>query len=317
MRSVGIISVFSSLLLLIISFVINDNVYAQCCSAGTNIGGFGNPDVLFKHTAKIASIVQHTYATDYYEGSKKSDRSYVDFAKYNFIKVYAAYGITPKLTIESESGYFLNKTQYYSYISPLEGNGLSNLAFIAKYQILNNESKQYAIVPGLGISIPIGPYQLKNENGFLLPIDLQPSTGAYSYIGTLFLYKGFIEKHIRLFFTSRIELNQRNPIEYKFGDIFISAIFMSYSIAPEWTIIFQLRNEYRKKDENTNGLISYSGSNKFFFTPQINYSIKNKWDLSIIFNKPVYQYYNDLQLANAYTFAISISRKIDFNNFFD
>ena len=51
-----------------------------------------------------------------------------------------------------------------------------------------------------------------------------------------------------------------------------------------------------------------SGGYSFFITPQLNYTIKERWNISALFDIPLYQYLHGVQLASSYAFSISITK---------
>lgn len=56
-----------------------------------------------------------------------------------------------------------------------------------------------------------------------------------------------------------------------------------------------------------------SGSDVFFISPQINYTIAKKWNISLMADFPLYQKYHGIQLATNYAFSVNVSWDIDFN----
>mgnify|MGYP000259416532 CR=1 FL=1 len=87
-----------------------------------------------------------------------------------------------------------------------------------------------------------------------------------------------------------------------------------------WVFIAQLRSEIRgrdtrpktgtglqAKDDNREKIIP-TGSQKLFIIPQVAYSVKN-WTFSALIDVPLYQYYNDKQLASTVAVSASVSKK--------
>lgn len=305
------------------------NGFSQCCSPGNPVGGDVNQGVMNKNSLRTILFFKNSVSNDYYEGDKKSTGpSYIDKGTFNFSGVTLAYGLLKKLTIESELGYFINKKQELDTKfgrQELEGSGLSDLSFIGKFKIFSNPDNQLEITTGAGYKISVGEYQQRNEYGVLLPIDIQPSTGASGYIGSLFLYKGFIEKKLRFFFTSRAQITSSEVVfteiiptkYYKFGNFFNNSIFASYSLTPRWSLILQARHEYRTQDQYKDQNHDYkiyasSGGQKLIAVPQLVFEIRQGFIASALFDIPLYQYYNEKQLATAYAGSIAVSKVFGF-----
>lgn len=295
------------------------------------MGGDANQGVLNKNSVRIIGVLKNSISNDYYEGSKKSGgTSFVDRGSFRFSGITLAYGLFKRVTIETELGYFLSKKQEYNTglgKQELIGSGLSDLGFIGKYRIVSISASQFEFTGGAGYKIPIGPHQQRNEKGILLPIDIQPASGAYGFLGTLFLYKGYLEKKMRFFLTSRVQITPYDVVfseivpdkYYRFGNFYTTSLFTSYSLSHRWSMVLQARHEYRTKDsykfEGDAGYRTYesSGGQKIFVVPQVIFEIRQGFNASAIFDFPVYQYYNQKQLATAYAGAFTLSKVFDFS----
>jgi hypothetical protein len=101
----------------------------------------------------------------------------------------------------------------------------------------------------------------------------------------------------------------------------INSLFLTNQIKnTRWTYILQVKHEYRARDvrpvvENkyfglfTSGsLVASSGGNFISVSPQINYTMAQKWDVSLLTNLPIFRYYNGVQLGSKYLFALYLSR---------
>ncbi len=124
---------------------------------------------------------------------------------------------------------------------------------------------------------------------------------------------------MRFFLTNRIEYHFTNKYEYRPGTAFytsgyISKHIISNRLKGDWTTILQLRNEIRMHDEIAGEIKESSGSVLFFVVPQLNYVIKEKWNLSMLFDIPVYQYFNGTQLGAGYGITLSMARTINLSN---
>ena len=100
-------------------------VFSQCCSPGNPAGGIGAQSILEKNTAKISLIYKGGYSDTYFGGVPGSYKPIslndgtgffpaVKNANYNFTGISFRFGVTDKVTMESDLGYFINKTQNYA-----------------------------------------------------------------------------------------------------------------------------------------------------------------------------------------------------------
>jgi hypothetical protein len=285
--------------------------YPQCCSPGNPTGGTVNQGTLEKKSWRTILFYQYGYSKSYFTGTSESGGGVLENAAFNYIGGTVAYGITPRFTAEWSGGYYINRKQLYKFIPPpdnkLSGNGFSDFIIQGKYSWIKSETKQFELTTGAGLQIPTHSNP-QEKNGVVLPQDIQPASNAFGLTGSLFLHKGFIQKKTHLFFVSQYLLAGKNDLNYKRGDAWINSFFVSYNVKYPWSIIMRIRNELSGKDHRSEQLINASGSNLLYLSPQINYNIKQKLDVSVLFDVPVYRYYNGTQLAKQYNVAVIVSK---------
>jgi hypothetical protein len=286
------------------------------------VGGTTNIGIMDKKAFRVISLYRHSYSEGYYKGSKKSDFNFVKNATYNYTGLVLAYGLFNKLTIETELGYYINKSQTYN-IEPAftnTGFGFNNAYASLKYNLISKTEKPFEWTIGAGAKIPFTKkYQIVDNSE--LPKDVQPSTHAFGTVTQSFLYKGFPKKKIKIFLINRFETNSLDNKNFKFGNSLMSSFFFTKQIGKSnFTAILQARHEYRTKDINnvnnagcagcfaTGTYVNSSGGQLIFIAPQINYTIAQKWNLSLLADLPVYRNYNGTQLGNKFAFAVYLSR---------
>ncbi len=302
-----------------------NKIYAQCfASPGNPIAGSTNLGVLDKGIIRTVSFYQYSLLNKYMEGSSVIDynlSSAVSSANYNYAGFSIGYGITNKFTIETEMGYFINKTQNFKYIDFTErGYGLSNAIISGKYNLYKN------LIKGVEFSFAAGakiPFSIKPQivDGVQLSIDAQPSTGNFGGVLQTFFVKEFDIISARIILINRYETNFTESKQgYKFGDAFTSSLFLSKHLANPYTrltkditAIIQLRHEYVMPYYENGKLADYkSGNNSVYISPQINYNLNLIWNFSLMYDIPVYQYYNGIQLAHSYAITFSITKDFGF-----
>lgn len=239
-------------------------------------------------------------------------------AYYDYLSAIIGYGLTDRWTTEFELGYYFDKTQLYntqpSYT--LSGKGLSNIIVSNKYNIYRNHVKRIYISSALGIKIPCTrtPREVDHVE---LPVELQPTLGAWGFVFNLSFVKENSEKGLRFFVTNKVETNFPNKDDYYLGTAVFNSFYISKHlmfpwVRGDWTTILQIRNEIRTHDKTEGEIKKYSGGTVFFIVPQINYVLLEKWYLSAMFDIPVYQYFNGIQLGAGYALTLSMSRTINF-----
>lgn len=295
---------------LILVSIFHDNLMAQCFSSLNPVGGISNLLVLEKNTFRIIGSYHYGLSNEYFEGHKKSDYSLIERADYNYTGIIIAYGVFSKITLEAETGYFLNKT-YKLENSTNTGYGFNNIIVSPKFSIITNHDKRFFISGGTGIKIPFST-ELQKVDGVEVPHELQPSTHAFGYVLQAFVVKENSFKGLRYFLVARGEHNHKNKAGYKYGNYFSVSAYVSkhlmYNwVKGDWTTIMQLRNEFRGKDNINDRAVESTGGYSLLIIPQINYTIKEKWNISLMGNIPVYQYFNGIQLATNFGLVLNFS----------
>lgn len=285
---------------------------SQCLMSVNPVGGTANILTLEKNTLRVISFYKYGGSSQYFKGSKKSDFALIDKSYYNYLSANIAYGFSSKFTIESELGYYINKIQHFA-VSPVykvRGYGFSNAVLSGKYTLYSNQIKRNFFTVSGGAKIPFR--RTKQQSGGVdLPIDVQPTLGAYGMVFQSFYVNEVTHSGMRYFISNRFEYNFANKYHYKAGSSLVNSFYASkhlVAVPGDWTVILQLRNELRNVDRINDTVKPSSGSVLLFVVPQINYVYKEKLYVSLMADIPFYQYFKGEQLGAGLGFTLSISR---------
>jgi len=299
------------------------NVWSQCCSPGNPVGGAISPGVNQTGNWQLFTGYRYGYSGAYFEGNKPAESAFIQRGAFQHIMLAATYGISQRLTLELEGGYFLQKTQVYQAgILPSQqtGTGLTDFNVLARVNIFRDEVRGWEISPGMGIKLPIGSYN-QVRDGVILPRDLQPSTGSADGLLTLFIQKANLKQKYRAFLLGRLELKGTNPDQYRYGHFGSLGLFGSYSPGARWTLIGQLRGEWRARDTrpstgtgiplgNGREQILPTGSRKYFLSPQLTFQPLPRLAISLLVDVPIYQFYFESQLATTTSALLTLRWEI-------
>jgi len=295
------------LLITITFFLFSEKLsISQCCGQATPLGGVGNLGVLNKGSLQV--VLFHKYSSSV---NQTENNPYLILdANYNFVGTTISYGLSKKLTLETELGYFINKTQHYKLnpVYTLKGFGLSNGVLSVKASLLATKHSNWEIVGGLGLKFPFSTnYQM--VDGVQLPIDNQTSTCAFGVVPKILIFKKYPKKNTTILLLHRPDLNFKNKNGYTYGSGFTTGLFFSKQlsfISKNTMGILQIRNDVRLRDINTDGSLSQTtGSNVVFVSPQIGQTILKNYFLSFAFDIPIYQNFNTEKLKYKYAFSFS------------
>lgn len=297
------------LLVPFILFSVALTAYSQCgCIGGAAVGGSSvlggtsNIGVLGEGTVRATASIIHSYGNKYFTGSKLATPEKVGMVQ-EYSALYSGlmlgYGITDRLTIDLELGFFLNKMQDYGTYQP-SGSGFSHSTIYGKYNIYSDKYDKLFWSAGLGGKLPI---EADNQN---LPQNIRTSNGAFGAVFLNYLHKGFIESEMNLIMINRIDINGENNSDYQYGTSFINSVFITKSIIEDLTGILEIRSDVKLRDRYLDEDVLTSGWNNVILSPQINYTISD-FNISAFYDIPVYKYYNDTQLTNKQNIGISLT----------
>ena len=240
-------------LFVFIYFMLINKAQSQCCGAGNPVSGFENVSGIPNKTLLISPLYKYSYSDRYFTGAEKASVS-PDKMNYNFASINIAYGITHRLSIQGQIGYFINKTKNYNITGwqPMKGFGLGDAEINIMYAVVKNIFKEFDIIPGIGIKLPVGVFDQEIEN-VKLPISLQPSSGSLKYNASLFMHKRLNKYSISFRglaeFANRI---QSQNFDYKYGNLYLFSVYGSFKINKIISFIAQVRYEYRGKSTREN-----------------------------------------------------------------
>jgi hypothetical protein len=308
--------------LLLMLVLLPTDVFGQCFASGGNpMGGSGNMGVMNKRALRTLVFYRYHYGSTYFEGDKVyegSARLYQN-ADYHYTGLLLAYGLTDRLTVEFEGGYYPSKTVRYRIADLTQrGFGLSNGVTSLKYAFRQNHEKRFELSGAAGVAVPFRS-EFQRDGGVVLPDDVQPSNASLGLVAQTYLIKENSFTSMRFFWVNRYEHYFANPRGDVFGAALNSAVFVSRHFVfgqggfKDWTAIVQVRYQYKGQtvQRETGNITQASGGQSVVVVPQINCSIHETWNISLLIEKPVYQYYNGIQIGADYALLLTVAR--DFN----
>lgn len=291
--------------------------FAQCCSAG-NPFFYGEQANMRHKELQVIGGYKYSTSDTYYNGSEPISIDFIDKAYFNYLNLQLIYGITSRFSIQTDLGYFINKTEQYSKEgwTPSEVYGLGDAAITFKYLAYKNFNRKYSIIPSLGVKFPIGVFDQEVDN-VKLPITVQPSSGSYKYMVNIYFNKGFKNPKWNLGFFGSFEYAQLIDSEnfyYKYGNMYLFSLICSYFINDKINLGLEVRSDNRGKSQRENDqIVESSGYNIIYTIPHISYRFVEKWLLSVNAEFPVYRFYNGIQLGNKFSVSAQLSWRVNFS----
>ena len=320
-------------LLLIPFFTFNYSFSQGCCSGGSAspIAGGTSQGVLNENQLEIAPNFQHLQSSKFYAQDRDTAGMFNKLAS-NYLYLRVAYGISKKLTMSIESGYYINRTQFaFSGSNNIRTSGIADLIIFPRYEVYKKctEQKNSEFVLGLGYKIPVGHHNdstdfytdpMSGQKYYqTAPPNVHPTNGSNDFIFYSFWFNNYLKKKVRFFANSLYVRKGWNSLGQKFGDYASVSVFIGKTVYKHFGITTQLKAEWEQKmktDKLVDMVAFYNvypqstGNRKVFFAPQISYNYKalTVYALSEI---PIYQYLNGSQVGSQYQYTVGLSYKID------
>ena len=290
-------------------------VNAQCCAAGNPLGSDQLLGSIGKHNLKLILQYKHSYSDQYFHEDHAENVPQIKFSRFNYSSFQFIYGISKRFNVYGELGYFFDKSQSVSVQGGhlLSAKGVGDLGVNAKYVLYNSFNHSKELNLSAGIKLPVGAFDQMDGN-VVLPLSLQPSTGATKYSATLYYFYRPQDRRLGLFFHSSIDFHSRISSKnyfYKYGNVIVNSVSGTYRVSNKIGAIFQARLEHRDKDlREKNSIVASTGSDAVFISPAVLFHLPYSLEASVQADYPVYKHVNGYQLTNKYSYSFSLSRKI-------
>lgn len=316
--------------LLALFILLSNRMSSQgCCSGGSGspIAGGASQGVLQERQVELSANYLFLKSNKFQVGERDT-ASLFDNLTSNYLYMRLAYGVSERLTMSIESGYFINKTQIgLKKADTVRSSGIGDLILFPRYSIYtrNTEKSRTEITLGLGYKIPLGKYNdstvvfrdpKSNKKYYTTsPPTIQPTNGAQDFIFYGFMYRGYPDKKFRIFSNLIYIKKGWNPLGQKFGDYASVGLFAGKTFFKKLGVTLQLKGEWVNKmkwDHNVDMLALYNidvrstGSRKIFFAPQLSFTHKT-FTVYALSEIPLYQFVNGTQVVSHYQFSAGLS----------
>jgi len=282
---------------------------AQCCGGGAHIGGNIFLGTLGKGYLQVNGNYRYSYSQGYMQKDGPSDFSFVQNAYSNHSGLQLGYGITKKVTLDLETGYFINRTQNFE-IGPYKfshtGSGLTSLTLAGRFNIFKLKKSELEWTAGLGLRVPYSSEPL-TLNGVELSEDVQPNNGSYGIMFRSFLAKEFHKNEANLFVINSISYNTTNKKDYREGNTYIMTVLYGQELFHDLRGIFHLRNELRDKAMRYGNIVNSSGGYRLVTVFQLAYTFAEKVNVGLLYELPVYRYYYGTQIKDIHAFSLNVN----------
>ncbi|KAF0130312.1 MAG: hypothetical protein FD155_1612 [Bacteroidetes bacterium] len=303
--------------------------YSQCCAVGggSPLAGDASQGVLMAQQAEISSSFQLINTTRFLTGSQ-SDTNFLDRFSSQYIYTRLAYGVSERLTMSVEAGYWISKKQDgLREADSYSSKGIGDLVLFPKYNVIKPKAanKFSELTLGMGVKIPIGTHndsigRLEPFSGEILystkPPAVQTTSGGQDLLFSAFYSFGLPGTKLKLTFNGLHILKGWNPLGEKLGNYTSIGVFAGRSYFEKLNVAIQLKGEFIGKMHINPDILMVSfpnydpeatGSRKLFIAPQLSFKAVNGLFLFAQGEFPLYQYVNKTQIASQWNLTFGIT----------
>jgi hypothetical protein len=301
--------------ILIITICLYSYSFSQtCCTAGTPLLGSLEISTGNEKVVQLGLSYEHNVIETLFNESNILDDDSRERLTQTFLLEFN-YGFTKKISLTGLLS-FVNQTRVITSGNrddKINAYGFGDAVLLLKYNLINlNLFNQKELSIGSGIKFPIGKYDIEN-NGILLPADLQPGTGSWDFLFWGYFSQGFgIGNPVNLFTNISYKLNGFNKrfsnseLGYKFGNELITSLGFGLRTDYFFDLTLFLRYRNTSADEFDEDKIANTGGNWVYLIPGLNLKTIDNFTLRLNSQIPVYRKLDGTQLTTTYTLSASI-----------
>lgn len=310
------------LLLLVIS--ITAELKSQCCSGGVPISSNLGMTSQAAGILQVQATYDHNSLSDLlHEGSRLNDdsrirvtRSFLLEGNYDWTSRFAT---TLLFTFIQQQRTI---TRFDGSLDETINQGLGDAVLLFRYNLIAlDEVSSNSLSIGIGPRLPLGRTDFLDNQGILLPPDLQPGSGSWDLSSWLmYSRRGLWSPSSTMTglvtgqYTGKSLRNQERQ-EYRFGREFQAQVsFSDRIVLGNWFVdpIFQMR--WRSVGQDFSRAVGFgdlapvpnSGGHYLFLVPGLNINSPNNLSVRLMGHLPIFRYMHGTQVATSYRLSVSL-----------
>lgn len=312
---------FFMLLMLVFPIFLNAQT---CCSGGVPLGGSLGLGAAEGKSLQVLVTYDYNAINDLVSFSEKLDDNTRSRTTQSSI-IELNYGLTQRFSLTGVVP-FIKQTRTIQAYKGIEDytatQGLGDVVFLIKYRLLNTKKHtRVDWVIGGGPKLPTAKTEFTNNQGLVLPADMQPGSGSLDGIfWSYFLKSRFLNNPnlglaaVTAFRYSGENKNYNTTQTYQFGNEFQFSLGLNYNFFLKWPVDIFTFARYRFQDEDLidGGVFPSSGGQWVYVIPGVNINFSPLWSMRLSGDIPVYRKLEGTQLTTSYKLTAAILFNISF-----
>jgi hypothetical protein len=226
-----------------------------------------------------------------------------------------AYGITSRVSVFGVLPLMVDKNHEHfddvgtpdEHFTNGDGTrGFGDVTVGARYAFLVKAND--LLMGSAAVKLPTGAYKLLDGDGAINEPTIQPGTGSYDGLVTLYYARHPFPKPIEWFVSASGRFNGRNSLEYQIGNEAVASGGISYTASQRWVLSLQANARHAGRDDYRGEGVASTGSDAVSLSPGIRFRTGDRLELYGYVQVPVYQDVNEAQLAPRAGFVLGFSK---------
>ena len=293
-----------------------------CCSGGVPLGGSLGLGSAESRTLQLLLTYDYNLLNDLMDGKEllqddtRSRTTHAAMLEVN-------YGLSSRFSLAALLPFIQQERNIKGFEQGREftsTRGLGDVVFLLKYRMLNPASTSGTEwVVGAGPKLPTAHTRHTNNNGLLLPADMQPGSGSLDGILWSFFQRDQVFSPALSFISvatyrySGANNNYNESQSYRFGNEFQLNMGMNYNffINRPMDVFSYLRYRHQGEDLIDGSVFPGSGGQWLYWVPGLAMNFTPDMSLRLSAAVPVYRKLEGAQLTTTYRFTIALSYAIN------
>ncbi len=234
-----------------------------------------------------------------------------------------AVGVTDRLSVEirlpvvSRSHSHVHHHHGEDILESWDIGGAGDLSLLTRYAFYRPENLRLPTLSAvLGGEFPTGRHHKKNPDGDEAEAGVQQGSNSFDFIAGLSSIQTFeapmLNKQtgtLPFFMNAAVQLNGAGTDDYRIGDTFQFSAGTSYPVVPWLGLITQFNLLVRDKDDkgHTGEEIQKTGGETLYFSPGLEFKLRDDWRAYGIIQISVYERVNSIQTVSDYNLLFGVS----------
>jgi hypothetical protein len=231
------------------------------------------------------------------------------------VQLDLAYGITSRVSVFGLLPLMVNKDHEHfddvgtpdEHFTNADGTrGFGDVALGARYALLVKAND--LLMGSLTAKLPTGAYKLLDGEGAINEPTIQPGTGSYDGMLTLYYAHHPFPSPLEWFVSGSGRVNGRNSLEYRLGNEIVGTGGVSYTAGQRWVFSVQANARHAGRDDYRGTGVPSTGSDSISLSPGVRFRTGDRLELYLYVQVPVYQDVNEAQLAPRAGLVIGVTK---------